>query len=281
MSKELAVVVIHGMGDTERNYDKRLKAKLRDRMGATAWARISWHRAYYQPVLQTNQERLMKDTVRQADVDWLKLRRFVLYGFSDAAAMGARPHKKGSVYQQIQQSILDTLNEAMESLADPRKPVMIIAHSLGCQIISNYIWDAQQSSVEAGVFRSDLPNPIGKQTAEDRFRRLKTLDTLFTSGCNIPIFIAGLPKEKIRPVITNARGWRFRWENYYDPDDVLGWPLHPLSPAYKAAIAVDKAISAGNLLNSWTPLSHSAYWADDDFLEPVEKAMLAVVQRQN
>lgn len=277
MSKDLAIIVVHGMGDTAKNFDKPLRKRLRERLGAALWSRIAWQRAFYQPVLQANQERLMKDTVRQADVDWLKLRRFILYGFSDAAAMGSRPHKKNSVYQQVQQVILDALDAALVALGDPGKPVVVIAHSLGCQVVSNFIWDAQQRSVEAGVFRGDLPHPIGKTSAGDKFRRLKTLRTLFTSGCNIPVFIAGLPKDRIKPVITSARGWRFRWENYYDPDDALGWPLHPLNPAYKAAVAVDKAVSAGTLLNSWSPLSHNAYWSDDDFLEPVEKNLRALL----
>lgn len=273
MSKELAVVVVHGMGDTEKNYDLHLKSMLRERLGTAGWARVSWHRVYYQDVLQANQERLMKDTVRLANVDWLKLRRFVLYGFSDAAAMGSRPHKKGSVYEQIQQQILDTLDEAQAALGNPQKPVILVAHSLGCQVVSNYLWDAQQRCVEAGVFRPDLPDPVGKRSAADKFRRLKTLRTLFTTGCNIPIFIAGLPKAKIEPVVTNARGWQFRWQNYYDPDDALGWPLHPLNAKYKAAVAVDKAVNVGNVFKSWTPLSHSAYWTDGDVLDPIEAAL--------
>jgi hypothetical protein len=278
VSKDLAVIVVHGMGDTARSFDQPLRKRLRERLGTTLWSRVAWERAYYQPVLQANQERLMKDTVRQANVDWRKLRRFILFGFSDAAAMGSRPHQKNSVYQQVQQVILDATRSALTALGDPGKPVVLIAHSLGCQVVSNFIWDAQQRSVEAGVFRNDLQSPIGKTSAEDRFCRLKTLRALFTSGCNIPVFIAGLPKNKIKPVITGARGWQIRWENYYDPDDALGWPLHPLNPAYKAAVAVDKAISAGTLLDSWSPLSHNAYWSDDDFLGPVEESLRALLR---
>ena len=277
MAKELAVIVLHGMGDTKRNYDRHLKSEVRDRLGNARWTRIAWKKVFYQSILQVNQERVMNDCIRDADIDWLKLRRFVLYGFSDAAAMESRPHKINSVYQKIQQVILDTVNDALVSLGDPRKPVILIAHSLGCQVISNYIWDAQQSDVEAGVFRSDLPNPIGKTSAEDKFRRLKTLQALFTSGCNIPIFVAGRPKDRIKPIITNARGWSFRWQNYYDPDDVLGWPLHPLCPAYKAAVAVDKDINVGGPLNSWTPMSHGSYWTDDDFLDPVEDTLRSLL----
>ena len=219
----------------------------------------------------------MRDSMNQADLDWIKLRRFALFGFSDAAAMESRPHQKNSVYQQIQERILITLDQTMRMLGDPRKPILFIAHSLGCQVLSNYIWDAQQPSVTAGVFRGDIPNPIGKTTLEDKFRRLKTLRNLFTSGCNIPIFIAGLDERKIKPIIVNARGWQIRWENYYDPDDALGWPLHPLNSAYRSAVAVDKSVNVGGPLNSWTPMSHSSYWKDADFLDPVENTIRAML----
>jgi len=273
MAKAVALVAVHGMGDTERRFDEKLKSRLRKRLGEAQWSRVSWNKVYYQPVLQKNQKRVMDATLRMADVDWIKLRRFVLYGFSDAAGMESRPYARNSVYQKIQEIVLKTLDRACAALEDPRCPVVIIAHSLGCQVISNYVWDAQRVSCGAGVFRDNIRNPIGKSSPIDRFRRLKTLRFLFTSGCNIPIFIAGRPESKIKPVTVNARGWNFRWQNYYDPDDVLGWPLHPVNAAYRAAVAVDQPISAGGPLNSWTPMSHSAYWTDGDFLDPVEQGI--------
>lgn len=277
MAKDLAIIVVHGMGDTSPDFDLRLRQRMQGRMGEALWSRIAWHPVYYQKILQEHQRRLMRDCIEQADIDWLRLRRFVLYGFSDAAAMEARPHVVGSVYQQVQRIVLDSLDAALQNLGDARKPVLLIAHSLGGQVMSNFIWDAQQSRVSAGVFRADLPDPIGKSSGPDKFRRLKTLRYFFTSGCNIPIFIAGIPKSQIRPIIVNARGWRIRWENYYDPDDALGWPLHPLSPSYKAAVAVDEAINVGGPMSGWTPMSHTAYWKDADFLDPLEAAIRSIL----
>jgi len=273
MAKAVAIVAVHGMGDTEKGFDEKLKSQVRQRLGEKQWARVSWNKAFYQPVLQKNQKRVMDATLRMADVDWIKLRRFVLYGFSDAAGMESRPYARNSVYQKIQDVVLSTLGRACGALEDPGCPVVIVAHSLGCQVISNYIWDAQRGSCGAGVFRGDIRSPIGKTSPRDKFRRLKTLRFLFTSGCNIPIFIAGRPENKIKPVIVNARGWKFRWQNYYDPDDVLGWPLHPINAAYRAAVAIDQPINVGGPLNSWTPMSHSAYWTDGDFLDPLEQGI--------
>lgn len=277
MAKSLAVIVIHGMGDTRADYDRKLKKTLRNRLGEPEWRKVVWRRVFYQPVLQANQVRLFGESQRMGKIDWLKLRRFVLYGFSDAASMQMRPYEMDSAYQQVQERIVAALADARDVLGDPQKPVVLVSHSLGCQVISNFIWDAQQERVDAGVFRSDLANPIGKDTAEDRFLRLQSLRFLITTGCNIPIFVAGIPRERIRPVLVDANGWSFRWENYYDPDDVLGWPLHPLSARYKKAVAVDKAINVGSPITNWTPLSHGRYWGDRDFLRPLERAVRSLL----
>lgn len=279
MAKDVAIIVVHGMGDTRRDFDRRLKALLKRRLGARSWARLSWQKVYYQAALQENQERYFRESRRRADIDWLRLRRFVLYGFSDAASMQTQPQQRGSAYEKVQDQVLGAIRNARVALAGPDRPVVVVAHSLGCQVMSNFIWDAQQHNVSAGVFRKDVAAPVGARAAEDRFLRLKTMRYFFTSGCNIPIFVAGIARDDIRPVLVDARGWQFRWHNYYDPDDVLGWPLKPLCPAYREAVAVDEAISVGGPISSWTPLSHTEYWDDDDFLDPLEAALQSLLER--
>ena len=59
-----------------------------------------------------------------------------------------------------------------------------------------------------------------------------------------------------------------KWLNYYDPDDVLGYPLKVINRAYDDVVDLDKAINVGGLFSSWNPLSHNKYWTDDDFTEP-------------
>ncbi len=88
-------------------------------------------------------------------------------------------------------------------------------------------------------------------------------------GCNIPIFVGGFPKAKIKAVATGSKGYAFRWGHYYDPDDVLGWPLKTLSPSYRKAVSRDHAINVGSFLTSWNPLSHLGYWTDSDIIRPV------------
>jgi hypothetical protein len=277
MTKEIAILAVHGMGKTEKDFDRELKNNIRDRLGPAKWSAISWHPVYYQAVLQGHQARLMRSMKSSADIDGIRLRQFLLYSFSDAASMEARPEEPGSAYELIQETILDALIGAHEAIGDPKAPVVVIAHSLGCQVISNYIWDAQTTSASAGIFREDYDEPVGKTSPEDKFYRLKSLRFLFTSGCNIPVFIAGRPKDKIKPVKVASSGWSFRWENYYDPDDVLGWPLHPINSAYKSAVHVDKSVNVGGFFTNWNPASHNEYWDDNDFLRPVEDGIRSLL----
>lgn len=270
MPEKVIVVAIHGMGDTPKNFAKGLLDDLEKRLGHDVWRnRILPTSIYYQKLLQTNQRRVMT-AMKRADIDWIKMRQFMLYGFSDASGLERRADMKDSPYHQAQKIIRNTLGSAYDQNGG-KAPVVIIAQSLGGQVISNYIWDAQQSNPSQGTWKHD---PAETDPNRDSFLRLKTLKFFYTTGCNIPIFVSGFPKEKIKAIKTSTSGYRIQWKNLYDPDDVLGWPLKPLSPTYKVAVTRDIPINAaGSLLGmigqSWNPFSHRAYWKDGDVLRPL------------
>lgn len=62
-----------------------------------------------------------------------------------------------------------------------------------------------------------------------------------------------------------------KWLNYYDPDDVLGYPLKPINAEYRKVVSKDIAINTGGILTSWNPMAHNGYWTDNDFTKPVAK----------
>ncbi|MGB5660030.1 MAG: hypothetical protein WBO54_11155 [Thermoanaerobaculia bacterium] len=64
-------------------------------------------------------------------------------------------------------------------------------------------------------------------------------------------------------------GSRPKWLNFYDPGDILGYPLKPISEGYAEVVTRDIAINAGGVFSSWNPLSHNGYWTDNDFTQPV------------
>ena len=263
MAKKIAFLTLHGMGTTKRSYYEELRDDLKSDVGADIWNKdIHFDHIYYQDILQKPQNEYFK-RVRNK-VDSTKLRKFLLFGFSDAGGLEYSRTIDGSAYERTQKRIFDALGKAFDAVESPQAPVVFIAQSLGCQVLSNYIWDAMRDpSPNFGVWQYDH----GELDADDiHFRRLRTLRVLVTTGCNIPIFVGGLPRAQRIPI--NRPNDSFVWENYYDEDDALGWPLQALSGGYKALVR-DIEVNVGNFLTSWNPLSHTGYWTDSDVQKPL------------
>jgi hypothetical protein len=256
----LVIVTIHGMGETEVTYADELRHRLQS-MLSEEWQQIAFQSVYYQG-LQDNQRRVFEQVER--NLSYKELRKFLLFGFSDAASLESSRSEPNGVYVQAQLQILATLRRAYADLGGQPKAVVIVAQSLGGQGLSNYIWDAQHPG-RWGIWR-DIDQYVTTDAAELSFLRMDTLHRLFTTGCNIPIFVAG--HDPIVPIAPPNP--QFRWFNFYDANDVLGWPLQPLSEAYDRLVE-DIPCNVGSgiqgFLTRWTPLSHGQYWDDRGFLE--------------
>ena len=268
---KVIVLAVHGMGPTQKTYATQLEQELFDRLkGKSIW----FDSVYYQHVFQRHQNALW-NRYSESDLDWVKARKLMLYGFSDAAGYERKAAGKKSSYMQVQEAIHDKLADLYDALG--YLPIILVAQSLGGHVISNYIWDAQQNSPTRGIWRTNGIGGCKSNNNKDDFLRLKSLRFLYTSGCNIPIFLAGLPKKDIKAIATKKYGYSFDWKNFYDEDDILGWPLKPLSDSYKKAVTLDKEISVGGLLSGWNPLSHSKYWEDRDFLNPLANDIRSLI----
>jgi hypothetical protein len=267
--KSIALLTIHGMGETPKNYHKLFLERIKKYVGKNDWKNVAFESIYYQDILQANQAeiyRRMKPRIR-----WQGLRRFLLYNFSDAASLDYRKEEPDSAYRQAQSRISSALHKVYEKCGRRDVPVVILAYSLGCHVISNYIWDAQQSSPNAGVWAQT--SPLQAVDGETDFQRLKSLHHLITVGCNIPVFVAGY--KDIKPFGKPNR--KFKWLNLYDKDDILGWPLEPLSSSYRKLVK-DVQINANEkfsdlLLKSWNPYSHENYFGDSAVVRSVAEAL--------
>lgn len=271
MAKKIAFLTLHGMGSTPRDYYEDLRDDLIPMIGATAWNDdVHFDHIYYQDILQDPQIEYF-NRVRN-DVDSKKLRKFLLYGFSDAGGLEYSRTIPGSAYELAQERIFEKLGQAFAALESPDAPVVIIAQSLGCQVLSNYIWDAMRiPAPDYGVWQHSHD---GLTDEDKNFRRLRTLRVLVTTGCNIPIFIGGLPRAQRKSI--NRPNDNFVWENYYDEDDALGWPLQALSDEYNALVR-DEEVNVGNIFTSWNPLSHTKYWTDRDVQTPLAGHLTALL----
>ena len=115
----------------------------------------------------------------------------------------------------IHERVRATLAE-LRADTDDDTPLVVLAHSFGGQIMSNYIWDLQ----------------VGHETAPTAFERMETLCGLVTFGSNIPLFLFAYEPENIHPIsypgtkLPNRMRVMPWWFNYYDKDD-----CHRLSAA--------------------------------------------------
>ncbi|MFQ5513210.1 MAG: hypothetical protein ACE5FG_02140 [Myxococcota bacterium] len=263
MERKLAICVIHGIGSPDPGFADEMIEEIDSRVagsghdaGAIVWKTIHWS-----DVLEFRQRAYLDAARRSAELDYLRLRRFVIEGLGDAAAYHRNPTRHASTYERIHARIREALAEVYEQpLGRRAAPLIFLAHSLGSYIVSNYIWDVQHAPSRAGG---------------NAFERLETLSGIVSFGSTIPLHV--LAYDEIVPIVFPPQNLparlrrKARWLNFYDPDDVLGYPLRPINAAYRRVVHRDIAINVGGLGSSWNPRSHSRYWTDDDFTRAVAR----------
>ena len=279
--RRAAVITMHGMGRAKPTYAGGLEDALRERLTQKG-DEFHFGSVYYEDLLQPNQARVW-EAVR-GRLRWRRIREFGLFFLADAGALEGRKSEPESPYVRVQIRIAKEFHRAYREVgADGH--VVFVAHSLGCQILSNYLWDAQryQKYGRANVGIWTRPQSYWEEirgagcisSDELDFVGGRTLRYLYTTGCNIPMFVAGHPQtaiEAIRPIHSD-----FEWHNFYDKDDPLGWPLGDLSESYRELVCDHEVNAAGGfsdwILRSWNPLSHGCYWRDKKVLDHLHQRL--------
>jgi len=260
---KLAVAVIHGMGSQDRKYSRPLRDEINERLGAAGAAQVRWDEIYWADVLKKRQKDYIDKAKKSSDVDYIALRSFMVGSFGDASAYRKTKDKKNTTYQKVHQRVAKCI-VGLDDPTYPDTPLIVLAHSLGGHIMSNYIYDMQKKTA-------------GGATGFSNFQRMETLAGFVTFGCNIPFFVFAYAKKDIKPIrfpgrtLTPALQKKAKWLNFFDPDDVLGYPLKPINQAYSKVVAQDIPINVGGIFTSWNPMSHQKYWTDNDFTKPVAK----------
>lgn len=272
--KKIGVVVVHGIGsqgdkrpDTsgEITFSKEMHKRVMKGLGPQT-ADVAWREVFWSDVLQGRQDAYLKKIKRKTG--WDTVRKFVMSNLSDAASYQLTPDGLDRTYQDIHQRVEDTIRD-MEADIGPDGQIVILAHSLGGHIMSNYIYDQQ-----AHMRRND-----GQGMHGSALQNMTTVSGLITFGCNIPVFVFSYPEEDVTPIdfpgtaLPDAKRFKTWWYNFYDKQDILGYPMADTSPAYgdlsKAKKLRDVSINAGSTFSAWNPLSHNAYWRDSDVIDPI------------
>jgi hypothetical protein len=269
-----ALLTIHGPGEQRPGYANELRAALQSRLGMRS-RHLAFEEVCYEDLLR-GPERDYWAAVKP-ELRWQDLRRFVLFGLADAAALERELDRGDGAYACAQERLATALLRAWSAMGRSDGPIVFIAHSLGGHLLSNYLWDMQQAArgrpthgiwTDLAAHAAAIADAIAAPgSAEIAFLQRPSIRAIFTTGCTIALHLATLrgvaPIEKPSPA--------FEWHNFYDRDDLLGWPLASASPEY-AALVTDHATNAGGapaqwLMKSWNPLAHGSYWRDGAVLE--------------
>lgn len=238
---KLGVLIIHGIGSQDVDFAEPMIAKLREKLIEPN--SVEFQAVHWAPLLEEKSQ-AMWEKLTTRKLGWKVLRKYFINALGDATAYN------NEMYDEVHDCIEDAMRGLRHKLHyDPFTPVVVVAHSLGGAMITDYIWDRQKKN-----------DPV-----HDRF--ILPIKGLLTIGCNIPVF--ALSHDPIE-TIDASELW---WLNIYDKDDILGYPLKPISESFDRAVDVDVQVNTGRWWSSWNPLCHNDYWTDSDVIDRLVKIL--------
>ena len=214
---------------------------------------------------------LLRLVPRVGGLHYPALRWAMTYFLGDAVAYQVTSQRTSKESRRVYDKIHERIDMALHSLAKragPEAPLCVIAHSLGTVIASDHVWDAQHPS----PLRPPRPNATPLE-------RCETLAFLYTLGSPIPLWTLRFA-DGGEPITFPGRGLTARypglrpaWVNFYDRDDIVGYPLRGLSDKYAEVVTEDRAVAVGPRLVRSTPVAHPWYWNDSSVMSPISAAL--------
>jgi hypothetical protein len=209
------------------------------------------------------------------DFHWPALRWLAVQFVGDAVAYQGR---SSPVYGRVHGVVAKTLDE-LATEAGPDAPLVVVAHSLGAVVVSNYIYDLQAER----IYGSGPPLPSAVQP-DTPLERGETLARLYTLGSPLALYTLGWTAEELdRPVvvpdtaIAGRLGSEPGWTNVYDPDDVIATPLEGISPDYARRVR-DERVRVGPFPFGATPLAHPLYWNDRTVMRSIASGLAELAE---
>lgn len=292
MTQKIAIAVIHGIGKANPSFNdpnspnftsgiaQKLKSQFADLLGKTEdWAdtTLEFEAIYWAPVLQNLQDELYQRLgIDQKLSSFLGLRDFIFHSLADSVGYqitSSTPPSDRDIYDKVHACFAAGLHRLAQR-AGRNAPLCIISHSLGTTIASNYVWDLQAGRRLKLV--EDNPLEQGE-----------TLALFYTLGSQIAFWSLRyndfgkavlVPSPKLS---THYPGLEGEWLNFYDRDDLLGYPIKTINDDYKNKVTADIEVNAGNIAKSWNPLSHNEYWRDDEVTKRIARSLARTWQQIN
>lgn len=280
MAQKIAVAIVHGIGKQDPTFAQKITDALNVRCRDVCGEDVVIESVHWAPVLQAEEDELQLRLEQGGRMNFPRLRGFAIDFVADALAYQPAPDDR-SAYDGIHRVFAQAIHRLVEQTG-PTAPLCIIAHSLGSIIASNYIYDLQ---IEP--FRPIISGIVKECIGDTPIERGETLALLYTLGSPIALWSLRyrnfgkpiqVPASQLPQYYPDLRG---EWVNFYDRDDVVGFPIKTLNEKYREVVTEDREVNSGRMLADLTPLSHIGYWTDRDIVGPIADALNRVWETIN
>lgn len=245
MSKKVGILILHGIGQQETGYSMKLQQNLINDFSGSELKEVLYS-DLFPPDLK------LLDSSHSWQLATRTIRRLFITFLSDATS-----YKDRDGYKLAQLRLSDEIAKLKQNL-DEDSPIIVVAHSMGAMLISDYVYDEQKPPVE--------------QKDWNKTKIVQNLRAIVTFGCNIPLFETGHKKT----VSIQRPSEKFEWLNFFSPFDPLGYKMETyyqeeLNEVHKPSFIKDKEIYPGGLFTSWNFFSHASYWTSTEISSAIRR----------
>jgi hypothetical protein len=274
--KKIAVAIIHGVGTQGADFADDMIRMLKERFArdlksceANPETQLEFEFVHWAPVLQNTQDELWKRMVKGGDMDFRRLRKFMVDFAADAVAYQPAISEQ-LTYNRIHTKMAESLGKLAQR-AGADAPLCVVSVSLGTVIASNYFYDLQNDTPQKPL----VPNTVRSKIGNTPLEKGETFALFYTLGSPLALWSLryenfgspiDVPSSKLAKHHAPLKG---EWINLYDEDDVIGYPLKTLNPLYRERVKADKTVNVGGILTSWNPASHLKYWTDAEVIKTI------------
>jgi hypothetical protein len=279
--QKIGIAVIHGAGIQKEDFAEILITRIKKKLIETGISEgldfsgdeFEFKPVYWGEVFHEREKKLWEAVQAGGKLDFLTLRKFIIEFLGDAIAYQPTRDQFQN-YERVHEIYFNALKQLSDQVGGSA-PLMIIGHSLGTVITSNYFYDVQKTEDRLPYLRDWMQNasPLMKGETLANFISMGSplaLWSLRYLNFNKPIQV---PSKEFLTHHPHGKGG---WWNIYDRDDVLGYPLKSLNEAYNKAVSKDVEMNIGNFLTSWNPLSHFQYVNDDQTINFIVQKLITL-----
>ncbi|MGC4377476.1 chemotaxis protein [Fictibacillus sp. Mic-4] len=280
MTQKLAIVIVHGIGNQDESFADDFIAALTQSFEnkVNTPSQLVIEPMFWGSVFQKKEIELWQHVQKGGKLDFTLLRRFVIDFFGDAIAYQPA-FSQNPNYDKVHEVYARTLRSLSER-AGGKAPLIVIAHSLGAVISSNYFYDLQfiPDRISSSVLKTIKDTPLEKG---------ETLTSFFSLGCPLALWSLryasfdrpiAVPDPRLSGHFSDLKG---EWINCYDKDDVVAFPLKTLNIAYEQAVSEDIEINSGSFLASWSPMSHLYYLKNKSLTHMIAEKLASIWKTVN